>query len=85
MIYTIITIVLLALAALFFLFNFLSGGYLIGVIRWRFGRKKWKGRRIYIMGKMRTVTAESYEYIFVKGLSHEIRKDNRYLRINGSK
>ena len=83
MIYKIVIAALFLVVALMFLINLISGGYLFGVIRWRIVGKEWIGRRVYIMGKMRPVTGETYKYIFVKGLSHEIRKDNRYLRADG--
>jgi hypothetical protein len=55
--------------------------YLKEVIKWRFSNKKWIGTRIFIAGKMRPVTHESFEYITVKGLSHQIRKDSRYFKV----
>lgn len=54
--------------------------WLIDVLKWKFSPKTWKGTRIYIAGKMRTVTGERYDTIFVSGLKHEIRKDSRYIR-----
>lgn len=53
---------------------------LLKVIRWRFSAKKWKNQRIYINGKMRPVIAETFDFIFVKGIKHGIRKDSRYLK-----
>lgn len=53
---------------------------LIAVVKWKFSPKKWIGKRIFIYGKMRPVTGETFDYIFVKGLSHEIRKESRYLK-----
>lgn len=82
---TTIIIILFVLAGLFWLVNRISGGYLVGVLKWRFSPRQWTGRRVYIMGKMRVVTGETYEYFFVKGLSHEIRKDNRYLRADAKR
>ena len=55
--------------------------HLYSVIKWRFKKKEYIGRRVYIAGKVRPVIAENYDSIFVKGLSHAISKDNRYLRV----
>jgi hypothetical protein len=52
---------------------------LFKIIRWRLSSKKWIGKRIYIAGKMRAVIGETFETIHVKGLSHELKKDSRYL------
>jgi hypothetical protein len=73
-------ILTLCFAALFSLVNFVSGGYLVAVLKWRLSPKKWKGKRIFIQGKMRYVTGEKFDIIFVKGIRHAIRKDNRYLK-----
>ena len=53
---------------------------LFAILKWKFQPKKWIGTRIFIYGKMRPVTGETFDYIFVKGLSHEIRKDSRYFK-----
>ena len=53
---------------------------LFAVLKWQFSPKKYIGTRIFIYGKMRPVTGETFDYIFVKGLSHEIRKESCYLK-----
>ncbi len=55
-------------------------GYLWDVLKWRLSKPKYIGTRIFIAGKMRTVTSESFDSISVKGLSHQIRKNSRYLK-----
>jgi hypothetical protein len=52
--------------------------HLFDVIKWKFSPKKWIGKRFYILGKTRSVTGETYDHVFVKGLSNPIRKDHRY-------
>lgn len=54
---------------------------LFKVIWWRFTPKQWIGRRVYVYGKVRAVTSETFGHIFIQGISHAIRKDSRYLTL----
>jgi hypothetical protein len=54
--------------------------HLFDVIRWNFSPKQWIGKRFYMMGKMRTVTGETYDHVFLKGLANPVRKDSRYFQ-----
>jgi hypothetical protein len=48
--------------------------YLYDVIRWKFSKKQFLGKTVYIKGKFRKVTGESYRFFIVAGVKRALEK-----------
>lgn len=48
--------------------------YLFDVIRWKFSKKQFLGKTVYIKGKYRKVTGESYRFFIVAGVKRALEK-----------
>jgi hypothetical protein len=48
--------------------------YLFDVIRWKFSKKQFLGKTVYIKGKYRKVTGESYRFFIVVGVKWALEK-----------
>ena len=48
--------------------------YLFDVIRWKFSKKQFLGKTVYIKGKYRKVTGESYRFFIVRGVGWALEK-----------
>lgn len=51
------------------------------VFSWWIMPKQWINRRIYYYGKMRTVTAETFDCVKLTGLPYPVAKEHTYINV----